>query len=324
MLALLNDWQRGFPLVERPFAAVGARHGLDEVATLQHFREALQAGRLARVGGVFAAGAGGAGVLAAMAVPAARLEAVAACVSAHPGVNHNYEREHTFNLWFVLNAGSEAAVQCALDGLQAATALPVLRLPMERAYRIDLGFDLRQPHARIDVPAPSAPAAVPADAWPLAARVEAGLPLVARPYTAWARELGCSTPAVLATLARWLADGTLKRLGAVLRHHEFGFAANAMVVFDVPDAEVDSLGARLARDARVTLAYRRRRAPGWPYNLFCMLHGRDRAAVQADIDHMAHACGLAGLPQAVLFSRRRFKQTGPRRFNVEPETRHAA
>lgn len=312
---LLNRWQRGFPLVPEPFGVIGREHGLDADTVLAHLRACRADGRLGRIGGVFAAGAGGHGLLVAMSVPAARLDEVAAAVSALPGVNHNYEREHRFNLWFVIGGPDAAAVARTLDGLEARTGLATLRLPMQRAYRIDLGFDLDGAAARSPTGTRSETAApVPAPERPLAALVEAGLPLAARPFDRWAEALGTGTPALLGTLGRWLDHGTLKRFGTIVRHHELGFAANAMAVFDAPDDRADALGARLAHEAGVTLAYRRARAPGWPYNLFCMVHGRDRDAVHGVLAGVRERCGLGGLPHAVLFSCRRFKQTGPRRF----------
>lgn len=324
-LALLNDWQRGFPLEAEPFARIAQGHGIDAAEVLARYRAWAADGTLSRVGGVFAAGAGGAGLLAAMAVPRERLDAVAAIVSAHPGVNHNYEREHAWNLWFVVGAADAAAAARILDGLEAATGCATLRLPMRRAYRIDLGFDLRRRVARSPTTTRGeAPAPLAREQWPLAALVECGLPLVERPYDDWAAALGTAPGAVTATLARWLAEGTLKRFGTIVRHHELGFAANAMAVFDVPDEAVDACGERLAREQAVTLAYRRERARGWPYNLFCMVHGRDRDAVRRALDEVRRRSGLGGVSHDVLFSRRRFKQTGPRRFAPVEELRHAA
>jgi len=313
---LLNDWQRGFPLAGAPFAHIGAALRASEATVLAHYQALRADGALSRIGGVFGAGAGGAGVLAAVAVPPGRLDEVAALVSAQPGVNHNYEREHHWNLWFVLNGRSAQAVQRTMDALEAVLRLPTLRLPMRRAYRIDLGFDLSAgevARAPIDTRA-EADAPLPAAEWPLAALVEQGLPLVRRPYDRWALQLGCDGDHVVETLARWLREGTLKRFGAIVRHHELGFDANAMTVFDVPDGEVDARGAALARDDAVTLAYRRERAAGWPYNLYCMVHGRDRDRVRATIDAVVQRAGLSHAPRETLFSRRRFKQEGARRF----------
>jgi len=320
-LALLNDWQRGFPLQSEPFAAIGAALGVDAAAVIERYRALQARGALSRIGGAFGAGAGGAALLCALAVPPARLEAVAAIVSAHPGVNHNYEREHERNLWFVITGGDAAAVAEAVDALEAACGLRALRLPMQRAYRIDLGFDLRRAlAARGPRVRPVAAPVLPQDR-ALAACVEHGLPLVARPFVAWGDDCARSEAEVLATLQRWLAQGTLRRFGAIVRHHESGFAHNAMTVFDVPDAQADACGARLAVQPGVTLAYRRGRDGSWPYNLYCMVHGRDRDAVAAAVDAAVARAGLDGFPRAMLFSRRRFKQCGARYFGSAPPAR---
>ncbi|MBL0151870.1 MAG: Lrp/AsnC family transcriptional regulator [Ideonella sp.] len=321
-LALMNDWQHDFPLVREPFAAIAEALHLDVSQVMHAYRTMQASGSLSRIGGVFGAGTGGAGLLAAMAVPPERLDAVAAIVSAHPGVNHNYERENQHNLWFVMNGPDDEAVAQAMHELEAATGLPALQMRMQRAYRIDLGFDMRRAsatRARAHAgrrPQPAHPAPVSDAQWPLAALVEDGLPLIERPFDAWAQALGSSAEAVIASLQQWLQLGTLRRFGAVVRHHEFGFCANAMTVFDVPDGLVDACGAALAREAGVTLAYRRERAPGWPYNLYCMVHGRDRSSVRQLLDELILRCSLDAHPRAVLFSRRRFKQTGARRFRA--------
>ena len=319
-LGLLNPWQRDFPLVSEPYAVLAKSLSCTTAELLERLRALQQHGALSRIGGVFAAQTGGAALLAAMAVPPDRLDAVASIVSAHPGVNHNYEREDRYNLWFVMTACDQAGLEHSMAALERATGLGALRLAMVRPYRIDLGFDLRQRTAGAPVSeAPRRrPEPVAAGDRPLAALVEQGLPLIERPYAAWAAELGCDEADVIACLQRWLDAGTISRFGAVVRHHEFGFDANAMTVFDVPDELVDACGAALARADGVTLAYRRVRAPEWRYNLYCMVHGRDREAVLAVIARLVESCGLAGYPRRVLFSLRRFKQTGPRRFRALP------
>jgi DNA-binding Lrp family transcriptional regulator len=327
-LDLLNDWQRGFPLVRAPFAAIGRMTAQSEARVIEAYRSAVQSGALSRIGGVFDSRAGGAGLLAAMAVPPERLDAVAAIVSAHPGVNHNYEREHAYNLWFVMTGRDAPSVHAEMDALEAETGLPALRLPMRQVYRIDLGFDLRHHRAETgpallgatDSPEPLAPADRA-----LAAVVESGLPLQPLPFDAWALATGRTTSDVLQTLQRWLGSGVLRRFGTVVRHHELGFAANAMAVFDVPDAAVDRIGRALAGEPGLTLIYRRERAGDWPYNLYCMVHGRDRATVTGVLADVIARHGLHACDHRVLFSRRRFKQAGARRFRASArETQHAA
>lgn len=320
--ALLNVWQRDLPLVARPFDALGEAHGLSGAEVRSLIEAGLASGQVSRIGAVFGVGAGGTGMLCALRVPPADLERAAAIVNAEPGVNHNYARAHDWNLWFVATAVDVQALLGCVQRIEQATGLSALRLPMRRAYRIDLGFDLFE--APRDATRPQRrlqdPAAVPAPLRPLAARLEDGLPLVERPFAAIGDAVGLGEDEVIAILRQWCEAGTLRRLGLVLRHHEFGISANAMTVFEVPEAEADALGARLAAQPGVTLCYRRAAAPGWPYTLYCMVHGRERAAVQRLVDQATAAAGLAGRPRAVLFSTRRFKQTGARYFAAERET----
>jgi siroheme decarboxylase len=141
----LNDYQRDFPLEPRPYARIADELGLPEEEVLARLADLQAGGTLSRIGAVVRPNTVGASTLAAMSVPAGRLEAVAALVSARPEVNHNYEREHAFNLWFVVAAADEAAVRAVLESIAAETGLPVLDLPLQTAYHIDLGFDLPCP-----------------------------------------------------------------------------------------------------------------------------------------------------------------------------------
>jgi DNA-binding Lrp family transcriptional regulator len=147
----------------------------------------------------------------------------------------------------------------------------------------------------------------------LLAALQDGLPLVPRPFAALGGRIGMAEQEVIAALARLRAHGVITRLGVIVRHHEVGYRANAMVVWDVPDERVAEAGRTLAALPFVTLCYRRpRRPPVWPYNLFCMIHGRERATVEAEIEAAAQAARLEDVRRAVLFSRRRFKQRGAR------------
>ena len=147
----------------------------------------------------------------------------------------------------------------------------------------------------------------------LIAAIQDGLPLVERPFQAVGEAIGQSEDQVIAALRRLTVDGTIKRFGIVVRHRELGYRANAMVVWDAPDGWVAEAGRRLAELPFVTLCYRRpRRPPAWPYNLFCMIHGRERATVVGQVEAATRAAGLAGEPRAILFSRRCFKQRGAR------------
>ncbi len=147
----------------------------------------------------------------------------------------------------------------------------------------------------------------------LIAAIQDGLPLHPQPYAEIGRSIGMHETQVIERLRALQESGVIKRLGVIVRHHELGYRANAMVVWDVPDEEVSALGRCLGGFDFVTLCYRRpRRLPDWPYNLFCMLHGRDRAAVMDNVALLVERCGLQQLSHKVLFSRRRYKQRGAR------------
>ncbi len=147
----------------------------------------------------------------------------------------------------------------------------------------------------------------------LLAALEDGLPLLPRPFAAVAERAWLDEARVIALLGELRARGVINRAGLIVRHHELGLRANAMVVLDVPDEEVEAAGQRLAAEPAVSLCYRRpRRPPLWPYNLFCMVHGRERAAVVRQVAAILERAGLAQRPHALLFSIQRFKQTGAR------------
>jgi DNA-binding Lrp family transcriptional regulator len=143
------------------------------------------------------------------------------------------------------------------------------------------------------------------------AALQPGLPLVSRPYHALAQSLGLSEQTVLERLQQGLQQGIVKRLGVIVRHRELGYRANAMVVWDIPDGEVSAVGRMLATESGVNLCYRRpRRLPDWPYNLFCMMHGRQREQVLERIERLRAERNLTAYPCNALFSTRCFRQRG--------------
>ena len=177
----------------------------------------------------------------------------------------------------------------------------------------------RQTYGRSDARIPLAEADLV-----LIGAIQGGLPLVPRPFAALAGQLGLNETEVIERVQALHDSGVIKRMGLVVRHHELGYGANAMVVWDVPDTEVAELGRCLSKFEFVTLCYRRpRQGYAWPYNLFCMIHGRDRDEVLGKVRQLVQCCGLEDIPHNVLFSVRRFKQRGARYRNAaerEPVT----
>lgn len=312
---LLNDYQRDFPLVPAPFAELAARLGVGEKVVLGRLENLRREGKISRVGAVFAPKRIGASTLAAMAVPPEKLEAVAAAVNRFPEVNHNYEREHRYNLWFVVTAATEGRLQASLGAIEKAAGYPLLALPLEEEFHIDLGFCLNGDKKKsVATAQPVHPAALIDEAERrLVSVLQEGLPLFIRPFALIAERIGASEPEVIGRIRRWLEEGAIKRFGVVVRHHELGYRANAMLVHDIPDEQVSDIGRALAEEPAVTLCYRRpRRLPDWPYNLFCMIHGRERGEVETIIADLRQRHGLETAAHEVLFSLTRFKQNGAR------------
>lgn len=138
-----------------------------------------------------------------------------------------------------------------------------------------------------------------------------GLPLIRQPYAAVAQQLDCSEEEVIAGIKRIMMRGDLKRFGVVVRHRQLGYRANGMVVWDIHDDRVKQVGHCIGQYSFVTLCYQRpRRLPDWRYNLFSMIHGRDREAVESQVEFIVEQCGLHEIEHKILFSKRCFKQRG--------------
>ena len=309
---LLDAYEHDFPVCEMPYAAMARRFHCRTSEVLQRLAGLVRRGVVSRIGPVFAPGRVDASTLVAMAVPGTRLDSIAEWVRRHQAVSHIDEREHEFNLWFVLAAPNEGALYEAVAEIRRRTGLNVLDLRPERDYHIDVGFSTQRGSpsgrcpatARRDSPARCPP--LDASDLRLVEAIRDGLPLTARPYATVADRIGLSEAQVMERVRRLRCEGVIQRMGMVVRHRELGWGANAMVAFDVPCARVDGVGERLARLAPVTGCYRRtRRAPIWPYNLHCMLHGRDRADVMDQVEELLHEADRC-VRRSVLFDRPRF------------------
>jgi DNA-binding Lrp family transcriptional regulator len=311
---LIDRWQRDFPLTERPFAEIGRKIGFDEMATIETFQRMRDAGAISRIGAVVRPHTVGASTLAAMRVPSEQMERVINIVNREPMVNHNYERTHALNLWFVIAGPDVAAVASTIDRIEENSGIDVLDLPLQRAYHIDLGFSLagaqKKNERRKSLSADHDYCPEPVDRILLAA-IEEGLPITSRPYREVAEKIGFDEKHVLSRLHQLAAAGVVTRFGCVVRHRALGYAANAMAVWDIADTKIDEVADQFIRHPKVTLCYRRpRRLPEWPYNLFCMVHAKSRYDGYAAIDELNLVADTGLNKQAVLFSTRCFKQRG--------------
>ncbi len=158
----------------------------------------------------------------------------------------------------------------------------------------------------------------------LIALIQDGLELSSKPFASIAAQLGVSEQQVINRLEQLRRDGTIKRLGVVVRHRKLGFKANAMVVWDIPDHRVDEVARRIASFDCVTLCYQRpRRLPDWSYNLFSMIHGKDRESVLERLADLVDVLELDDIKHKPLFSTRCFKQRGARYVNPEQIIAHS-
>ena len=308
---LLDDFQPDLPLVPRPFAVMAEALGTTEDDVLARLSALHAAGRITRVGATCRPNTAGASTLAALAIPEDRIEAVAAQVGAEPGVNHSYLREDAWNLWFVATAPDPVALQEALTRIEVATGLAVLSLPLVRPYNIDLGFRLSGPREALGLDTPADLGVLREDDRPLMQALSEGLALVPRPFAALARALDRGEAEIIARIATLAEARLLTRVGVIVRHRALGWRANAMVVWQLPDAAIDAAGRALARVPGVTLCYHRRVVPGvWDWPLFCMIHARSRPEALSVLDAARALPELAGVTHKILFSTRCFKQQG--------------
>ncbi|GAB3413226.1 Lrp/AsnC family transcriptional regulator [Haloparvum alkalitolerans] len=340
---LIDEYQSGFPVTERPFDAVAADLAAETGAdltgadVLDRVRDLRERGVLRRFGAVLNPPVIGSSTLAAVRAPEDRFGDVADAINAHPQVNHNYRRDHEWNMWFVVTAASREKRDAIIDDIETETGCEVLVLPMLTDYYIDLEFPVvngdrfaRESLSETAVSATRISEEARGDLTPLEAalllEIQDGFPLSETPYRDVAAAVddalgadGTATVAdVLAAVERLRADGCIKRIGCVVNHVVTGFQNNCMVVWDVPDDELDARGEAVGRLPYVTLCYHRPRRPDqdWPYNLFTMIHGREAAAVDAKVDELA--ADHLPFDHERLYSTETLKQTGARYEDLLP------
>jgi DNA-binding Lrp family transcriptional regulator len=305
-LRLLNEFQRNFPICPAPFAVLAGRLGVAESVVLGGLERLRREGRISRVGAVFAPKRIGASTLAAMAVPPEKLDVVVRAINRFPEVNYNDEREHRYNLWFVVTAGSEGRLQAALGAIGQTAGYPVVSLPMLRDFSVKpggndaTGSEMGKPTTVLDEIGRR-----------LVMALQEGLPLFIRPFSILASRVGCDENELLERIRRWYAEGAIKRFGIVVRGQTPDDGDNALLVQNVPDEAVERVGKMLAREPAVVLCYERvRTAPDWPYNLYCLLRGPSREILLAAITALRERLDLTAYASEALFSLQRLKRDG--------------
>jgi DNA-binding Lrp family transcriptional regulator len=320
---LVDGFQSGFPVERRPFRAVGDAVGTDEADALARVERLADEGVFRRFGPVLNPPVIGSSTLAAVRAPEDRFDEVAEVINGYRQVNHNYRRDHEWNTWFVVTAGSLERRDEILAEIADRTGCEVLNLPMLTDYYIDLEFPVvngdrfaRESLSETAVDATRISENAAGDLSDFEAdlllEIQDGFPLTSTPYADVADAVGADVDDVLDAIERLRGDGCIKRIGCVVNHVVTGFDSNCMVVWDVPDEDLDDRGTAVGGLPYVTLCYHRprREEQDWPYSVFTMIHGRDPDAVDEKIDELASE----HLPydHERLYSTETLKQTGAR------------
>ncbi|MBN9672699.1 Lrp/AsnC family transcriptional regulator [Roseibium aggregatum] len=310
-LRLLDDWQRNLPIVPRPFFSIGQDLGCGEKEVVRRLNILMASGKITRVGATCAPNTVSASTLAALAAPEEKLEAVAEVVGRQPGVNHSYQREDRWNLWFVATGPDKSHVTGVLRDIELQTGLRVLDLPLVRPFNVDLGFSLNGGMSRPPVPRPVQKERLREGDNDLLQLLTTGMPLTERPFLRIAETLNRREEDVLERVSILQEAGIIARLGVIVRHRALGWRANAMVVWDIEPERIDLAGPQLAAQSGVTLCYERHPVQGvWPFRLYCMIHAQSRKNALETLARVSRLPELEGVPHRVLFSSRCFKQTG--------------
>jgi len=322
---LLIELQERFPLDARPFDVLGERLGVPAADVLARVIALQDAGVLRQITPIFEAAAlGYTSSLVAMRIAPERLDAAAGVISGHPGVTHNYRREHAFNLWFTINVPPGSDLRAHIDRLhELAGSEATLPLPTVRRFKIGVSLDISgsrsMTHKSAQPAAPrhhkrTGPVEPPGDAEVALIRaVQGSLPLRRDPFHDAAVALGVSDADVVAGLERLRERGALRRVAGILRHRDAGFGANGMVVWDVPPERVADVGRAMASFSAISHCYERPRFPEWPYSLFTMIHARTSEECDAFVAELEATSGITD--HVTLYSTVEYKKVRPVYFS---------
>ncbi|HEX7033921.1 MAG TPA: AsnC family transcriptional regulator [Nitrososphaera sp.] len=311
---LLNEIQWVFPLVDRPYLEIAQRHGISEQEVMRRISSLKEIGLIRQINAIFdTRRLGYKSALVAFSVKPDKLEFVAEKINEHPGVSHNYERNHEYNMWFTLavppgaDMKNELDRMAALDGVIKYRVLPTLKL-----YKIGVRLDMVNNDEEKPKPTDSVKELNP-EKVQLTERdkefireLQKDLEVVPEPFKERASNLGIKTEELLAKAREYEKTGIMRRFAAILRHRDAGFVANGMVVWHVPEDKIDEVGFKLAAFPQVSHCYRRPVYPDWRFNLFSMVHARTLEAAEKMAAEMSETIGIKDYQ--ILFSSREFKK----------------
>ncbi len=318
---ILSIIQTDFPIDSKPFDILAERLGAEAGEILHRISRLRETGMIRRLGAVFdSRSLGYASTLVASRISTDRVDEVAKIVSDLPNVTHNYQRQHAYNLWFTLTAGSDHEIQNILDGLKQKTGIDEFySLPALRVYKIRVDFQLGQGQdasaalqQSLNPDRPEPPTDFSEDQKQLVRLLQENLPLGSEPFDLTEKNPHWTAPRVIEQISEWISCGVIRRIGAVLAHRRVGFSANGMACFTIPEDKIDDIGQDLAKSPDISHCYHRPALPDFPYNLFAMVHGRSEKQVRTIISDISEKLNLKDYE--VLFSIVEHKKTSMKYF----------
>jgi siroheme decarboxylase len=331
---LLNLMQGSFPIAQRPYRRVAELGGMQEAELMLRVQRLLDKRIIRQVTPIFDTRAlGYSSMLVAAKVDARNPHRAAQVINEHPGVSHNYLRNHEFNLWFTIatEPDSRLGLEGTLEVLaKEAGAESVRQLPTLRLFKIRMDLEME---GDTDALSSAAEVAEPIDLDPqpydeldiaVIRALQGDMAVVEEPYAAAAAEMGLTQERFLDHLAGMQERGLLRRVAAILFHRRAGFSANGMGVWQVPDEQIFEIGCRMAAVRGISHCYQRPTYEDWPYSVFTMAHGRSKEECDAVLDSIAEQTGID--ERATLYSSTEFKKIRLLYFTEDFknwETRHA-
>jgi DNA-binding Lrp family transcriptional regulator len=313
---LLNLMQGKFPLEPRPYKRVAELAEVDESVVMQRVQHLIDERIIRQVTPIFDTRAlGYASMLVAARVDPENPHRAARVINAHPGVSHNYLRNHDFNLWFTIatEPDSKLGLEGTLDALaQEAGATSVRQLPTLKLFKIRMDLEMEGDTRALSTAAVAAdPVELdpqPYDDFDIAVirALQGDMPVIEEPYGPAAVELGIDQARLLEHLAGMQERGLLRRVAAILFHRRAGFSANGMGVWNVPEPQILDVGRRMAAVRGISHCYQRPTYADWPYSVFTMAHGRSKEECDAILDSIAETHGIDD--RATLYSSTEFKK----------------
>ncbi len=313
---LLNLMQGKFPIEPRPYARVAELAEISEQEVMARVQHLLDERIIRQVTPIFDTRAlGYSSMLVAAKVDAENPHRAANVINAHPGVSHNYLRNHDFNLWFTIatEPDSKLGLQGTLEALAAeAGAESVRQLPTLKLFKIRMDLEMEGGTDALSAPAvatePIELEPQPYDERDIAVirALQGDMAVVQEPYAAAAAELGMTQQAFLDHLSGMQERGLLRRVAAILFHRRAGFSANGMGVWKVPDEDILEIGRRMAAVRGISHCYQRPTYEDWPYSVFTMAHGRSKEECDAILDSIAESTGIH--ERSTLYSSTEFKK----------------